>query len=900
MNTKETLSKSKQSDTSLVDQYREKSKQWFRTDFQRQVVNNVPIAPHGSSQNEHTMLAQQWVESYRLFGYCCANLSPIKQKEKITEPTTEFNYWGLKADFQIPSFGLLPSKTVSVQQLNEKLRSLYNGKIGIEVDHIRNREERNWLINQFEKGYLLTPELKLKVYNKLLCAEILEKHLHNNFVGQKRFSLEGTDSLIPLLDRIIHICNNHGIEELIIGMAHRGRLNVITNIMGKPPATLFAEFGGTFETGAINGDVKYHLGFSSTLKLNNGTTHLVLAFNPSHLEIINPVILGSTRARQERYPENERYKIIPVIIHGDAAFSGQGVVMESLNMSQTRGFGVKGSIHIIVNNQIGFTIDNPQDSRSTLYSSDPARFIGAPIIHVNADDPDSVIRAGVLAVAYRQRYFKDVVIDMIGYRRHGHNEADDPSVTQPLTYKEIKAKPTVISLYKDRLINEGTFEPDFLEEEANRCRKKIENGESTVEGIEYITDTNNKRLLTWRKYLNIDNKSMVKPFIQNKSKNDLIDISEKMSVLPTDFTAHRQVKKIYDNRQLMASGKLPIDWGFAENLAYASLLSDGYGIRLTGQDVKRGTFFHRHSVVIDQKTGDEYNALSQFINSEQTLDIYDSLLSEEAVLGYEYGYSTAEPETLLIWEAQFGDFANGAQVVIDQFISSGESKWERLSGLVMLLPHGFEGQGPEHSSARIERYIQLCAQYNMQVVIPTTPAQIFHLLRRQVLRVLRKPLIVMSPKSLLRHPGAVSTLDELSSGGFKYIIDDPETNKSVITKLVICSGKIYYQLLELKNKLKKENIAIVRIEQLYPFPHIEYKNTIKNYPNIKSAIWCQEEPKNQGAWYNIRHQLVEPLEKIGINIQYVGRDTSASPAVGLASIHNKQQEQIIKEVFEEN
>ena len=856
-----------------------------------------PTAADSAPTSDHSHQAKSWIEQYRKYGYSQAALNPLENSHAYAHTSQlDPKHFGLDDTTLIATAGLLPQATATVAAIQEKLKELYHGPIGIEVDHIRNQSEAQWLTEQFEKPLAMDEALRMRIFTKLLYAELLERHLHNNFVGQKRFSLEGTETLIPLLDLLIQQSNAEGVEEFLIGMAHRGRLNVLINIMGKTPAQLFDEFAGKFESVGVNGDVKYHLGFSSTLNLAGGTTHLVLAFNPSHLEIINPVVLGSARARQDRFDKNQAWKVLPITIHGDASFSGQGVVMESLNMSQTRGFNTGGTIHIVVNNQIGFTIDHPQDARSTIYASDPARFIDAPIIHFNADEPEAAYKAATIALAYRQKFGKDIVIDMIGYRRHGHNEADDPTITQPLMYQEIKKRPTVVGLYHKQLTENNIFDDATLTQTKKTCKEIIEKGQCTVEGVEYVTDKNSPRLVTWLPFINPDNALLFQPFKNSVPIEKLTEMGISFATLPRDFATHPQLQKLFKNRLKMADGDLPCDWGFAENLAYATLLEEGYGIRLTGQDVKRGTFAHRHTVLHDQKTNYEHYCLQQFVKPGKMLSIYDSLLSEEAVAAFEYGYATAEPNTLIIWEAQFGDFTNGAQVIIDQFISSGEVKWARSCGMVMLLPHGYEGQGPEHSSARIERFMQLCAQHNMQVVVPTTPAQIYHLLRRQLLRKVRKPLIVMSPKSLLRHPAAVSSLTELSKGYFQTIIDDTVA-KEDITKIIFCSGKVYYQLVDMRKELDAKNTAIVRIEQLYPFPKIDYKNIIDSFPRFKEAVWCQEEPMNQGAWYNIRHRLNEHLEKKNTTIRYAGRGTSASPAVGLASLHKQEQQTLVEEAF---
>ncbi|MDN5924993.1 MAG: 2-oxoglutarate dehydrogenase E1 component, partial [Xanthomonadales bacterium] len=697
--------------------------------------------------------------------------------------------------------------------------------------------------------------------------------LHTKYVGQKRFSLEGAESLIVMLDDIVRRGGGDGVRELVMGMAHRGRLNVLVNVLGKPPRELFEEFEGKTEDSndpAHSGDVKYHLGFSADVNTEGHSVHLALAFNPSHLEIVDPVVLGSVRARQTRHHDSEHEMVLPLLMHGDASFAGQGVIMELLNMSQARGFGVGGTLHIVINNQIGFTTSDRQDARSTLYCTDVAKMIAAPVLHVNGDDPEAVLQCTRLAFDFRRTFKRDIVIDLVCYRRHGHNEADEPAATQPLMYQTIKALPTTRAIYAKRLESAGVIAADDAAAMAEVYRKRLEAGTPVAELDTSAADTS----IDWSRYLagHLDQK--VKTGVARKNVTAL---AQKILNQPEGFVLQGRVEKIYATRRSMAKGDTPLDWGFAENMAYASLIEDGYGLRLVGQDSGRGTFFHRHAELHDQKTGDIYVPLAH-LRDDVPVAVVDSLLSEEAVLAYEYGYATADPQSLVLWEAQFGDFANGAQVVIDQFISSGEAKWARLCGMVLLLPHGYEGQGPEHSSARLERYLQLCALHNMQVCVPTTPAQMFHMLRRQMLRDCRKPLVVMSPKSLLRHKLAVSSLDDLANGYFHRVIGDQRglTEKKV-KRVVLCSGKVYFDLFEKAEADKLANVAIIRVEQLYPFPRDEVIAELANYAGAKDVVWCQEEPMNQGAWFQIRHHLqacIGPRH----HLAYAGRSASPSPA----------------------
>ncbi|MEP6634128.1 MAG: 2-oxoglutarate dehydrogenase E1 component, partial [Luteimonas sp.] len=709
------------------------------------------------------------------------------------------------------------------------------------------------------------------------------------------FSLEGGDALIPLLDDMVRRAGGDGVKDIVVGMAHRGRLNVLINTLGKSPRKLFDEFEGKFEhpedvDRAHTGDVKYHMGFSADIQTPGGPVHLALAFNPSHLEIVDPVVVGSVRSRQHRRGDSERKQVLPVLLHGDAAFAGQGVVMELLQMSQARGFAVGGTVHIIINNQIGFTISDRLDARSTLYCTDVAKMVGAPILHVNGDDPEAVVFCAEIAYDFRQRFGKDVVIDLVCYRRHGHNEADEPAATQPLMYQNIRAHKTPRELYADRLIAAGTLKPDEAQAVVDRYRDKLDAGEVTTELASVKPD---QYTIDWSDYQS----GKLGDAVDTSVKRDKLDtLAKKINTIPAEIVLHPRVAKIYEDRNKMTAGEVPGDWGFAENLAYATLLDEGDKLRLVGQDSGRGTFFHRHAVLHDQKTDTQFVPLQQLVKNPEDANIVDSLLSEEAVMAFEYGYSTADPATLDIWEAQFGDFANGAQVVIDQFLSSGEAKWQRLCGLTLFLPHGYEGQGPEHSSARLERFLQLCALENMLVCVPTTPAQAFHMIRRQMRMKTRKPLVVMTPKSLLRHKLAVSSLDDLATGSFQHLIADPKADAKTVKRVIACSGKVYYDLLEEAQKRGLNDVALLRVEQLYPFPRAQLAAELKRYPKASDLVWCQEEPQNQGAWYQIQHHLLTCLQPKQ-SLHYTGRARSPAPAVGHFNDHVAEQQKLVADAL---
>lgn len=757
-------------------------------------------------------------------------------------------------------------------ELYDALKRIYCGSIGAEYMHITNTEEKRWIQQRLESvqvSDIFTKEEKCRFLAELTAAEGLERYLGAKFPGAKRFSLEGGDALIPMLKDLIRHAGKQDTREVVLGMAHRGRLNVLVNILGKIPSELFDEFAGKHKDHLGTGDVKYHQGFSSDFATEGAKVHLALAFNPSHLEIVSPVVIGSVRARRDRLDEARSNMVLPITIHGDAAVTGQGVVQETLNMSQARGYEVGGTVRIVINNQIGFTTSNPKDARSAEYCTDVVKMVQAPIFHVNADDPEAVAFVTRLALDFRNTFKRDVMIDLVCYRRHGHNEADEPSATQPIMYQKIKKHPTPRKIYADKLIEQNIVTANDVTEMVNVYRDALDRGDCVVEEWRPM----GLNAYTWEPYLNHDWDQDYKAQFDLKR---LQELGTKLSTIPEEVVMQSRVEKIYNDRAEMAKGEKLLDWGAAETLAYATLVDEGIPIRLSGEDAGRGTFFHRHAVIHNQTNGSVYVPLANIHNGQGVFNVWDSVLSEEAVLAFEYGYATTEPRTLAIWEAQFGDFANVAQVVIDQFISSGEQKWGRMCGLVMLLPHGYEGQGPEHSSARLERYLQLCAEQNMQVCVPSTPAQVYHMLRRQALRGMRRPLIVMSPKSLLRHPLAVSSLEELAHGKFQPVIDeiDPLDTKNV-KRVVMCSGKVYYDLLEQRRKNAQIDVAIIRVEQLYPFPHEDIQQIFAAYAHVKDFVWCQEEPLNQGAWYCSQHNFREAIP-CGASLRYAGRPASAS------------------------
>ncbi len=840
------------------------------------------------------------VTAYRSRGHLGAALDPLGMTLPQPAPDLALEFHGLSdadldREFDVATYFGAPR--LKLRDLLAKLKATYSGHIGAEFMHIADAPQRHWMQQRLEGAagkFGLSADDKRRVLERLTAAEGLERFLGSKYVGQKRFSLEGGDSLIPLMDTLVRRGGSGGVKDVVVGMAHRGRLNVLINTLGKPTEKLFAEFEGKFDrpdTPEHSGDVKYHMGFSADVATPGGPVHLALAFNPSHLEIVDPVVAGSVRARQLRRQDLAHKQVMPVLIHGDAAFAGQGVVMELFQMSQARGFTVGGTVHVVVNNQVGFTISRPDDARSTPYCTDPAKIVGAPVLHVNGDDPEAVVFCAQLAFDFRQAFSRDIVIDLVCYRRHGHNEADEPAATQPLMYQNIRARKTTRELYALALQAEGVIAADAAQALVDAYRDKLDRKDVTTEVATGLVDP---YAVDWKPWLKGKLADAVKTGMPRFSLDAL---AKKINTIPEGIVLHPRVAKIYEDRRKMLAGELPMDWGFAENLAYATLLTEGYRLRLVGQDSGRGTFFHRHAVLHDQATDGTYMPLQALVKSPDHAMIVDSLLSEEAVMAFEYGYSTAEPMTLNIWEGQFGDFANGAQVVIDQFISSGESKWDRLCGLVLFLPHGYEGQGPEHSSARLERFLQLCALNNMQVCTPTTPAQMYHMLRRQMLRATRKPLVVMTPKSLLRNKASVSSMDELAAGGFQNLIpDDTCKDAGKARRVVVCGGKVYYDLVEAAEARGLTDVAIVRIEQLYPFPRAGLAAELKRFANAKEVSWCQEEPMNQGAWYQIQHHLRACLQP-GQSLDYTGRARSAAPACGHLATHVAEQAALLADAL---
>jgi 2-oxoglutarate dehydrogenase E1 component len=861
------------------------------------------VRGEGSADIEHErkqVAVMELIAGYRSRGHQKAKLDPLNLTQQDHVPSLELAYHKLSnADldtmFQTGST-FFDLKEASLKDIISALEATYCGPVGVETMHITDLEEKRWLQQRTESVRAkpaFSAEVKQHLLERMSAAEGLEKHLDSKYPGTKRFGLEGAESLIPMLDEMIQRSGSHGTKEIVIGMAHRGRLNTLVNILGKNPADLFDEFEGKtlVET---SGDVKYHQGFSSNVMTSGGEVHLAMAFNPSHLEIVSPVVEGSVRARQDRRADEVRNTVVPIVIHGDAAFAGQGVVQETFQMSQTRAYTTGGTIHIVLNNQVGFTTNNREDARSTMYCTDVAKMIEAPILHVNGDDPEAVLFVTQLAADYRNEFKKDVVIDLVCYRRRGHNETDEPSATQPLMYKIIKTHKSAFTSYSAKLESEGVIPAGFGRQLMNDYREKLDSGKDVANAL--VSEPDSSLFVDWTPYLGHDwDAAGDTSYPIAKLK----ELGQKLCEVPDGVVMQRQVTKIYEDRRKMAAGALPINWGMAELLAYGSVLDHGASVRLTGQDVGRGTFSHRHAVVHSQNDGSAFIPMKHLAEEQPRFTINDSLLSEEAVLAFEYGYSTTRPNALIIWEAQFGDFANGAQVVIDQFITSGEHKWGRLCGLTMLLPHGYEGQGPEHSSARLERFLQLCAEHNIQVCIPTTPAQVFHMLRRQVIRPMRRPLVVMSPKWILRHPLATSSLEDLAEGGFQNVLQDPAADPAKVKRVVLCSGKVYYHLVEAREETGQQDVAFIRLEQLYPFPREELAAALAPYKNLKDVVWCQEEPMNQGAWYSSQHHLHHAVNEhdSALALSYVGREASAAPAAGSMSLHLEQQKRFLADAL---
>jgi 2-oxoglutarate dehydrogenase E1 component len=854
--------------------------------------------------NEKQFAVLQLIAAYRFQGVRHANLDPLGRQEQPYIAELDPSYYGLTESDMDTVFNtgtLVWEREARLRDILQFLKDTYCGTIGVEYMYMTDMPQKRWVQERLEairSRPSYDADYKRHILERLTAAETLERYLHTKYVGQKRFSGEGNESITPQLDLLLQRAGKAGVQELVIGMAHRGRLNVLVNTLGKMPKNLFAEFEGQHDDGLLAGDVKYHQGFSSNVMTPGGPMHVTLAFNPSHLEIVNPVVEGSVRARQHRRRDHKGDQVLPVLIHGDAAFAGQGIIQETLNLAQTRGYGTGGTVHIVINNQIGFTTSDPRDSRSTLYCTDVAKMLEVPIFHVNGDDPEAVCLVTEIALDYRMQFHKDAVIDLVCYRRLGHNEQDEPMVTQPLMYKKIQKLPTTRRLYAEKLEKEGVIAAGEADEMVATYRKALDGGYHTNKTIlsnykpPYEVDWSRYRGTKWN-----ENDDTRLPLETLKA------LAEKITEIPEDFKLHPRVQRIIDDRRMMARGELPLDWGMAEHLAFATLLNEGYSVRLSGQDSGRGTFFHRHAVLHDQnrERWDQgtYIPLQHVAERQGDFVVIDSMLSEAAVLGFEYGYATSGPNELVIWEAQFGDFANSAQVVIDQFIASGEVKWGRMCGLTLLLPHGYEGQGPEHSSARIERYLQLCADYNMQICVPATPVQMYYLLRRQMVRPMRKPLIIFTPKSLLRHKESVSPLEEFANDRFRPVNEDwdaAEIDPKEVKRVIFCSGKVFYDLRTERKARGIRHLPLVRIAQLYPFPHDDFRAQIERYQNATEIVWCQEEPRNQGAWRHIQHYLLRhllPHQKLF----YAGRDSSASPAAGYKALHDRQQKELVDQAL---
>ena len=862
----------------------------------------VVVASADAEMGRKRTAVQQLIAAYRNVGARWADLDPLKRSERDKIPELESAFYDLSDADQETVFDtsntFFGKDRMSLRDLLNALRETYCGTIGAEYMYITDQTQKRWWQQKLEairSKPNFDAEKKRHILDRLTAAEGLERFLHTKYVGQKRFSLEGGESFIASMDELIQRGGSVGLQEIVIGMAHRGRLNVLVNSLGKLPADLFAEFDHTAPEDLASGDVKYHQGFSSDVSTPGGPVHLTLAFNPSHLEIVNPVVEGSVRARMDRRADPKGKQVLPVLVHGDAAFAGQGVVMETLALAETRGYHTGGTVHIVINNQIGFTTSDPRDSRSTLYCSDVVKMIEAPVLHVNGDDPEAVVLATQIALEYRMEFQKDVVVDIICFRKLGHNEQDTPALTQPLMYKKIAQHPGTRRLYADKLAAQG-FGAELGDQMVKATRAALDAGKNTFDPV--LTNFKSKYAVDWVPFLNkkwTDAGDTAIPLAEWKR------LAARLTTIPDSITPHQLVKKVYADRAAMGRGELPVDWGMGEHMAFASLVASGYPVRLSGEDCGRGTFTHRHAVIHDQNREkyDEgtYTPLQNVADGQAPFVVIDSILSEEAVLAFEYGYASNDPNTLVIWEAQFGDFVNGAQVVIDQFIASGEVKWGRVNGITLMLPHGYEGQGPEQSSARLERFMQLSADTNMQVVQPTTASQIFHILRRQMVRNLRKPLIIMTPKSLLRAKDAASPLSEFTKGGFQTVIpESKELRADKVKRLVACSGKVYYDLVRKREERGLDDVVIIRIEQLYPFPHKAFAAELRKYPNALDIVWCQDEPQNQGAWFFVQHYIHENMHE-GQKLGYSGRTASASPAAGYSHLHQEQQKALVDGAF---
>jgi 2-oxoglutarate dehydrogenase E1 component len=862
----------------------------------------VVMASENVEMGRKRTAVQQLIAAYRNVGQRWADLDPLKRTERPSIPDLEPSFYGFTDADQETVFDtsntFFGKKNMSLRELLNALRETYCGTLGAEYMYATDQGEKRWWQEKLESIRSkpnFNADKKKTILERLTAAEGLERYLHTKYVGQKRFSLEGGESFIAAMDELILSAGLAGVQEVVIGMAHRGRLNVLVNTMRKLPADLFAEFDHTAPEELTAGDVKYHQGFSSDVSTAGGPVHLALAFNPSHLEIVNPVVEGSVRARMDRRADPTGSQVLPVLVHGDAAFGGQGVNQETLALAQTRGYATGGTVHIIVNNQIGFTTSDPRDMRSSVFCTDIVKMVEAPVLHVNGDDPEAVVLATQMALEYRMTFRKDVVLDIVCFRKLGHNEQDTPALTQPLMYKKIAAHPGTRKLFADKLTAQGLGET-LGDDMVKAYRAALEAGKHTDDPI--LTNFKTKFTVDWSPFMGkkwTDAGDTAIPLAEWKR------LATKITTIPDSVTPHQLVKKVYDDRAAMGRGDIPVDWGMGEHMAFASLVASGYPVRLSGEDSGRGTFTHRHAVIHDQKREKwdigTYVALQNVAENQAPFTVIDSILSEEAVLGFEYGYASNDPNTMVIWEAQFGDFANGAQVVIDQFIASGEVKWGRVNGLTLMLPHGYEGQGPEHSSARLERFMQLAADTNMQIVQPTTASQIFHVLRRQMVRDLRKPLIIFTPKSLLRNKDATSPVSEFTKGSFQTIIPENKALKAdKVKRILVCSGKVYYDLVKKREELGADDVAILRAEQLYPFPHKAFAAELKKYPNATELVWTQDEPQNQGAWFFVQHYVHEnmlPSQKLG----YSGRAASASPAVGYSHLHQEQQKLLVEGAF---
>ena len=857
-----------------------------------------------SEMGRKRVAVQQLIAAYRNVGNRWANTDPLKRTGRQDIPELDPAFYGFTdGDMDIvfnTSNTFFGRAEMSLRDLLQALRETYCGTIGAEYMFITDQKIKKWWQEKLESirsKPSFNVDKKRQILDRITAAEGLERYLQAKYVGQKRFSLEGGESFIACMDELIHEAGAKGVQEIVIGMAHRGRLNVLINTLGKMPKDLFAEFEHKGPETLPAGDVKYHQGFSSDISTPTGPVHVSLSFNPSHLEIVNPVVEGSARARMDRRGDVLGQQVLPVLVHGDAAIAGQGVMQETLAMAEVRGYSTGGTVHIVINNQIGFTTSDPRDLRSSLYCTDIMKIIDAPVLHVNGDDPEAVVLATQLAIEFRSQFHKDVAIDIVCFRKLGHNEQDTPSMTQPLMYKIIAAHPGTRKLYGDKLEAEGTLPVGTGDQMVKDYRAAMDAGKQTSDPV--LSNYKGKFSVDWSPFLNkkwTDEADTAIPLTEWKR------LAERVSTAREGFKVHPLVEKVLNDRAAMGRGETNVDWGMGEHMAFASLVASGYPVRLSGEDSGRGTFTHRHAVLHNQNrekwdTG-VYIPLRHIAKDQAPFLVIDSILSEEAVLGFEYGYASAEPNTLTIWEAQFGDFANGAQVVIDQFIASGEVKWGRANGLVMMLPHGYEGQGPEHSSARLERFMQLCADTNMQVIQPTTASQIFHVLRRQMIRQFRKPLILMTPKSLLRNKEAASPLSEFTKGGFQTVLGerDDTIDAKQVTRLIMCSGKVYYDLVKQRAERKIADAAIIRLEQLYPFPHKALTAELKKYPKLEEVVWCQDEPQNQGAWFFVQHNILENMSD-GMKLAYAGRPASASPACGYAHLHQEQQKSLLNTAF---